>query len=247
MDKGAVAITQLRDEFLRTINHELRTPLIGIIGATELLLETPLSPEQRELASIIRQSGDQLQALLDALLEYAELRAGKVVLNEDIVDLRLLVAQTIAAHSRVAEAKHLQLRGTISDAVPPRLGGDSARLQRVLNNLVSNAVKFTEQGFVEVDVMAEPVTATEQRVRFAVRDTGIGLSVVVGTQLFQPFTQADSSTTRRYGGVGLGLVIARQLVELMQGTIGVESVEGEGSTFWFTVPLARHPNASEAE
>ncbi len=235
----AKAANRAKSEFLATMSHEIRTPMNGIIGMTELLFTTPLTAQQREFAEIVRDSAHALLTLLNDILDFSRIEAGKLYLDTGDFDPRALVESTV----EILQAKALDQQDTlvtyVAPEVAPRLRGDAGRLRQVLLNLVSNAVKFTRQGEVVVRTTVESETPKHVHLRFTVEDTGIGLSGILREHLFQPFTQADSSMTRRYGGTGLGLAICKRLVDLMGGEIGVESAEGRGSTFWFTVRLGR--------
>jgi signal transduction histidine kinase len=198
-----------------------------------------LTPQQQEYGAAIQSSGNALVAVIDDILDLSKIEAGHLSLEMQPLDLRQLVGEVVAVFTAPVRAKGLQISAHVAPAVPPVLLGDAGRLRQVLTNLVGNAVKFTEQGAVDVraDVVEESPEGT--LLRLAVRDTGIGIAPEAQATLFEPFTQADASTTRRYGGTGLGLAIVRRLVELMGGTIGVESTVGAGSTFWATLRLAR--------
>jgi PAS domain S-box-containing protein len=228
-----------KSEFLANMSHELRTPLNGVIGMTGLLCEGSLTHEQRRRAEIVRRNGEALMALIDDILDFAKIEAGELTLEWLAFDLRSLLDDVIAIMSLRAEGKPLRIVCKIDPDLPSLLRGYPGRLRQVLYNIVGNAVKFTEQGEVVLQVTTMEHAGRAVLIRFSVCDTGIGLSPDKLNLVFQRFTQIDGSSTRRHGGVGLGLAICKGLVELMGGSIGVESQEGRGSRFWFTLPFQK--------
>ncbi|MFP5503497.1 MAG: response regulator, partial [Candidatus Sericytochromatia bacterium] len=235
----AEAATRAKSEFLAHMSHEIRTPLNGLLGVADLLSDTPLREEQRRYIEILRRSGDHLLTIVNDVLDLSKIEAGHLQLEAGDFRVSELIARVGGIGELHAREKGLSFRCAVDASVPEAVTGDLHRLLQILINLVSNAIKFTEQGEVELTVQPEP----DGSLRFAVRDTGIGIPEAQRQAIFESFTQADSSTTRIYGGTGLGLAIARQLVQLMGGRIWVESEPGVGSTFQFTVslPVAESP------
>jgi signal transduction histidine kinase/CheY-like chemotaxis protein len=239
--QAAEAAMLAKSEFLASMSHEIRTPLNGILPLLDIVLGTDLSPTQREYLITANASAKELLRIVDDILDYSKAEAGKLDLESVSINIRDLVESVKRLLEKPAEAKGLAMRAVVDQDVRPIVRGDPMRIRQILTNLMGNAIKFTQRGGVSVRVSKRSDTATQHELLFAVRDTGIGLAADAAARLFQPFTQADASVTRRYGGTGLGLTICKKLVDLMGGRIGVRSEPGRGSVFWFTIPFEKAP------
>ncbi len=242
----ALASSRTKSQFVANMSHEIRTPMNGVISMARLLLDTPLTAEQRDYAETVKTSAEALLTIINDILDFSKLESGRMNVAAEELDLREVVEDTVELLAERAFTKGVEFSDWIDERVPDRLRGDSGRIRQVLTNLIGNAVKFTLKGEVQVRVEVTEETERDIAVRFVVQDTGIGIPEAARAKVFEAFTQADESTTRQFGGTGLGLAISRQLVERMGGRMGFDSNEGQGSTFWFTAVLQRPPEALDA-
>ena len=243
MAESVLVASKAKGEFLANMSHEIRTPMNGVVGMIGLLMDTPLTPLQREFAHTIKISADSLLGIINDILDFSKIEAGKLTCEKVDFDLRETIKHVVDLLQPRADAKGIRFQHHLHDNVCPALVGDPTRLRQILLNLLGNAIKFTRQGEVGLEINQLSEGDATVTLCFTVRDTGIGISEEVRGKLFQSFTQADTSTTRRFGGTGLGLAITRRLVELLGGAIEVTSEVGQGSTFWFTLPFARQKAA----